>query len=405
MREAVPIAPVLRYSRRIGIAAAWVIVAGAFAVRLPGLAQPMGINQGVFSTAAWGLDFDLRLYRDLWDQKPPAIHLTYWLAFRLLGTTPSAVFWLDLAAAVVTGLLLGLLAYRLGGRRVGWATVVVWSVLSLPALRYQVGGFLERAVPETFIGMLVPAALLLAVAAARFRQGWWWQTGAGLLLGITLVFKPTAVVFWPLLVVWGANAPRLDACLRAAVYVSLGAAVAPLLTVVWLWREGVATDAWVAVIEYNRVYIAAAMGSKATTLIDVFAHDVWRRTKTDPLWMSGMLGAAWSVGTWWARSADPLSRLLPWWLGLSLLGAMGGGVRLYNAVLHRVFASPGPPVGVGAYASLAHPEARGLSRGLVRGAGWRCRRHAHRQPRSSLDGDVCRFGPRSGLHRVPGTLR
>ncbi len=240
------------------------------------------------------------------------------------------MFWLDLAAAVVTGLLLGLLAYRLGGRLVGWATVVVWSVLSLPALRYQAGGFLERAVPETFIGMMVPAALLFAVAAARLGQVWW-QFGAGLVLGITLVFKPTAVVFWPLLVVWGATAPKPDAWLRAALHISLGAAVAPLLTVVWLWQQGVARDAWIAVIDYNRVYIAAAMGSDATTLADAFAHDVWRRTKTDPLWMSGMLGAAWSVGTWWARSADPLSRLLPWWLGLSLLGAMGGGVRMYNA--------------------------------------------------------------------------
>src|SRR4051812_5920020 len=115
MREAGPVIPILHDSRRIGVVAALVIITAAFAIRLPGLAEPLGINQGVFSTAAWGLDQGLGLYRDLWDQKPPAIHLVYWLAFRLLGTAPPAVFWLDFAAAVLTGVLIGLVAYRLGG--------------------------------------------------------------------------------------------------------------------------------------------------------------------------------------------------------------------------------------------------------------------------------------------------
>jgi 4-amino-4-deoxy-L-arabinose transferase-like glycosyltransferase len=323
-------APVLGASRTIGVLAATMTVAAAFALQLPGLAQPLGINQGIFSVAAWGLDQGLSLYRDLWDQKPPAIHLTYWLGFRLLGPVPVTVFWLDFAATVMTGVLLARLGHRLGGRLVGWTSLVAWSVLSLPALRYQAGGFLERAVPETFIAMLVPAALLCALGAARTRSAQW-LTGAGLVLGIALVFKPTAAVYWLLLVVCGASAPRVDAWLRAALFVSLGTLVAPVLTSVWLWLGGSALDAWVAVVEYNRAYVAAAMGSGGTTLIDAFAHDVWRRTKTDPLWMSGMLGAAWSVITWGTRTADPLSRLLPWWLGLALVGAMGGGVRLYNA--------------------------------------------------------------------------
>jgi hypothetical protein len=142
-----------------------VIAAAAFASRLPGIAEPLGINQGIFSAAAWGLDQGLVLYRDLWDQKPPAIHLAYWLGFRLLGFVPESVFWVDLAAAAGTGLLLAWLVGRISSRSAGWTTLAVRSVASIPAIRYTAGGFLERAVPETFIGMLVPAALLCAVAA------------------------------------------------------------------------------------------------------------------------------------------------------------------------------------------------------------------------------------------------
>ncbi len=134
-----------------------------------------------------------------------------------------------------------------------------------------------------------------------------------------------------MIVVCAAAELRVNALVRAAGLISAGAIVAPFLTIIWLCLEGSAGDAWVAVIDYNRVYVSAGLGSSLVGFVDAFAHDVWRRTKTDPLWMSGMLSAAWCVQTWWTRSADSLSRLLPWWLGLSLIAAMGGGVRLYNA--------------------------------------------------------------------------
>jgi hypothetical protein len=331
MNERVRAVLPVRGGRAIGILAAAIIVAAAFALRLPGLAQPLGINQGIFSAAGWGLDRGLVLYRDLWDQKPPGIHLTYWLGFRLLGPTPATVFWLDFTATAVTGILLGLLGHRLGGRLVGWTCLVVWSVASLPAIRYRLGGFLERTVPETFIAMLVPAALLCARAATAQTRPLLWQTVAGFILGVAVVFKPTAAVIWPLLVVWGASAPRVEAWLRAATFVSLGALIAPALTAAWLWQQGGASDAWVAVVDYNRAYVSVGLGSDVATLINAFAHDVVRRAKTDPLWMGGLVGAAWAVATWATRTADPLSRLLPCWLGFALIGAMGGGVRLYNA--------------------------------------------------------------------------
>src|SRR5262249_53966928 len=50
------------------------------------------------------------LYSELWDHKPPAVHATYAVAEFLAGRGPAAVYWLGVAAAVLT--LIGV--YRAG---------------------------------------------------------------------------------------------------------------------------------------------------------------------------------------------------------------------------------------------------------------------------------------------------
>src|SRR5579872_7453729 len=78
----------------------------ALLVRVPAVAEPLGIDQGLFASAARAIARGDALYRDVWDQKPPAIYLTYLSAFTVFGWTPAAIGWLDvLAAAATTGLL------------------------------------------------------------------------------------------------------------------------------------------------------------------------------------------------------------------------------------------------------------------------------------------------------------
>ena len=66
-------------------------VVAAFLVRLPSIVQPLGIDQGIFVTCAWGLRRGLAMYRDVWDQKPPGIHLIYATGFSVFGERASAV--------------------------------------------------------------------------------------------------------------------------------------------------------------------------------------------------------------------------------------------------------------------------------------------------------------------------
>jgi len=70
----------------------FVVFLGAFALsRLVALPQPLGVDEGIFATAGWGLTRGLMLYRDVWDQKPPGIHLTYAAGFALFGASDRTV--------------------------------------------------------------------------------------------------------------------------------------------------------------------------------------------------------------------------------------------------------------------------------------------------------------------------
>ena len=120
-------------------------------LRLPAIVQPLGIDQGIFSAAAWGMSQGGALYRDLWDQKPPGIHLLYRVAFTLIGTHERTVFWMDYGAFVATVALLVVVGRRLVNATWGWGAAAVYALLGLPPVRFGHGGFLERAVPETFI--------------------------------------------------------------------------------------------------------------------------------------------------------------------------------------------------------------------------------------------------------------
>jgi len=53
------------------------------------------------------------LYRDVWDQKPPGVHLTYAAGFALFGASDRSVLVLDVIAATVACAFLFGIARRL----------------------------------------------------------------------------------------------------------------------------------------------------------------------------------------------------------------------------------------------------------------------------------------------------
>ncbi len=328
-------------------------------LRLPAVEQPLGIDQGIFSAAAWGMSEGGTLYRDLWDQKPPGIHLLYRVALAMLGPRETIAFWLDYAAFLATIALLVIVGARLVSTAWGWGAAAIYALLGLPPVRFGHGGFLERAVPETFIPVfaLAAAALLLGPVSTRPRLR---AVLAGVCIGCAALLKPTALVYWPMLLIvnavleWKVRAnadatsptPRRSAWAKRGAEASwslLGVSLPLLLCLAWLWHLHALEDARVAIVEYNRAYLA--VGYSPVAFANRFVHEVWRLTKTDPLWLLGVSGlvmalaiavrastrgASAGVGLGMRAGRDAPIVLGAAWLTAALIAAAANGARFYS---------------------------------------------------------------------------
>jgi hypothetical protein len=185
-------------ARRLPGAGTLLVVLAVLVPRLPTLAEPLGMDQALFAVIGEGLLRGERLYVDLWDHKPPAIYALYAGVIAVAGAAPWAIALAALGAAVATALLLRALVTARSGARAGLLAGTLYGLLANPIL---LGGFYATAQAEGFMEPLVAAALLLG-ARREWAGGAAARLGAGLALGTAALFKPTALVFAPL-VVWG----------------------------------------------------------------------------------------------------------------------------------------------------------------------------------------------------------
>lgn len=310
------------------MALAAVVIAG-FVVRLPAGAEPLGIDQGLFASAARALSRGDVLYRDVWDQKPPAIFLTYLGAFTVFGWTAAAIAWLDLVASALTAWLVGAIGSRLGGTTMGLVAAAIYASLTAPGWLYRNGGFLERSVAETFIALAVAVAAWRVVAGSsplRTRD----YVVLGVTCGLAIAYKPNAAVYVPAILLWIALYRERGAPLvRGAAWCALGCAVFPLLTFLWLWQQGVLADARVALFDFNRFYVAHSLGERP--LFAGFYDAIGFRIKFDPLWGAGAVGAlaaAWTFAR--SRRVDPLPALAIAWGAAAALVILVNGAWLFN---------------------------------------------------------------------------
>jgi hypothetical protein len=314
----------------------------ALAVRILSIAEPLGIDQSLWASAVRGMSRDQLLYRDVWEQRPPGIYFTYLAAFKLLGWTPAAVVWLDVLASAATTVLLFAIVRRLSGPLNGALTAALYATLTMPAWLYRHDGFLERSVCETFIVVAVGLAAWFAVSF-RDRPSTVLAAGLGLCAGAAVVFKPNAGLYFPALLLWVAlyrRGPRpADRFwparpLAAAV---VAAMIPSALTMLWLWRFDLLHEARVAVIDFNRFYVAQGFTLHGFA-ID-FSKAVWLRMKTDPLWLAGGVGAVmvlWDLAS--KRSIAALPGLAVLWGGAAALVIIVNGARLFNTYFIQAFA-------------------------------------------------------------------
>ncbi len=177
--------------------AAWILLTVLVMVRLPSLVQPAGADQDLYAYVGQAISRGGLPYVDAWDQKPPAIHYTYALLYRL-WPHPSVVAAADLLAAIATAFLLMRLERRMTGGP-GVMAAIVFLALGNPVFS-RLGGMWLRAQCETFIALAMAGAMVILHAATHTAapnrgRTWALRLAAGLLIGVAAAFKYNAAVY------------------------------------------------------------------------------------------------------------------------------------------------------------------------------------------------------------------
>jgi len=265
MGESPAVAQESRKTRRSRL---WLVAALLFVLfwALPNLSQPISRDQAMYCVIGDGLLQGQRLYRDLWDNRPPATAYV----FAAIGKAFGPVMWSIGLVDILWLLGVSYFAFRFAARYLGTAVAVL--AVGVNAIWHCRAGYVHAAVPSTFVILFVLAGFFLAE-----REGPWPRLrdlAAGLLLGAAFWATYNALLLFPLLVlVPYLDTTRLDheprrvrlaiswsAWLPRAAFVVAGFAAAVAVVTVYLWLTG----SWAAFWEINFAVMPryAALGFK-----------------------------------------------------------------------------------------------------------------------------------------------
>jgi hypothetical protein len=256
-------------------------------VRLPSLVQPMGADQGLYAYVGERILHGDLAYRDAWDQKPPGIHYVY-AALRAVSSHDAAVPAADLLAAALVAICLWRIGTWLAGPAAGCASGVLYLALSDPSFaRY--GGVRVRGQCETFIALLVSAALVMIVSDRRRAHAAVHVVAAGVLIGAALALKYNAGVH--AVVILAALALVRGLTARDAGRFVLGAALVPLALGLVFALGGALRDLYDATITYNVRYSGETYASRLDMIRYALTFPV-QHARVDALWFVGGIGSA-----------------------------------------------------------------------------------------------------------------
>lgn len=246
------------------------------------------------------------LYADMWDHKPPALHLTHAAAIRLVGYGPRAIFLLNITAGIVT--LLGVYAAgtALGSIGAGLWAAAFWTIISGDI-------WMEGNQPNTeaFVNTCLVWAFALLVRADA-RSGVARYLAIGALFALSSLYKQVVIAPAAFLALAHVLAPPegrdrgralADVAVIGAVGVAAWAAVLAYFAAV-----GRFTPFFEAVFTYNHAYTQGPPATRRTfNMLRIFSPFLEGAL---PLAALAFIGAV--LGTVRSRSR-------PWLLFLALV--------------------------------------------------------------------------------------
>ena len=156
---------------------------------IPNLSYPIGRDQATYCLIGRGLLEGARLYRDLWDNKPPGVFYLYAAIVKIFGPVMWSIGLLD----ILWLLAISACIFRFTERSLGTATAFL-AVLANAALHIR-ASYWDAGQPETFLMLFVFGGyFLLCSRRMKLRE-----LLAGLLFAAAFWIKYNAVTFLPFL--------------------------------------------------------------------------------------------------------------------------------------------------------------------------------------------------------------
>ncbi|MCC6485209.1 MAG: glycosyltransferase family 39 protein [Armatimonadetes bacterium] len=209
----------------------------------------------IYAGVVRGMEHGLMPYRGVFDQKLPALYLTFYALIRLFGDSPVPIQLFYLFCTFGLSLCVFCLARRIGAGS-GVSAIAVLLMLSWPIRLTRGAGYLSSLqVWFNNTGLLLAFAqslcLLLAVSARKPR--WWFLIG--LLAGWAVWIKPQEALFLLLLVLWLWRSPQHSSCrLPALGFLATGFAAVSAGVLAWLAGHRL-FSALAEVMRYNAHYV------------------------------------------------------------------------------------------------------------------------------------------------------
>lgn len=252
-----------------GIALEWLAAA---AILAPGWLLPLARDQGHFAYCGQVVLAGGMPYVDVFDQKGPATHCTFALIVGLFGSNPAAVR----GAFFVALLLCTRVAAALGERLAGFGARLPCALLLALAVFQADGGTAWNTAQVEDIQLLLELSAVWLLAA-QGRYNLLRTMLAGLLLGASAAYKPTALVTGLVLALGAIGVPRgaerggyasapPRRVARLAAYIG-GWVIVPALLAVWLAWGGAVDDCWEILVRFNLAYAELREGPAAGLLM------------------------------------------------------------------------------------------------------------------------------------------
>ena len=244
-----------RLKRILPIAALAGLCALIFGLRAHTYEEPLERDLTTYAVIAHEMLNGKNLYSDLWDHKPPAIHVTYAAAEWIAGYGRDSIFLMNVAAAMAT-LVACYFAGSCGGRGpvAGLIAATLWTLASGDLA-------IEGNQPNTevFLNVLLTTAFVIFARAERNRIGFGGAILVGLLFAVASLYKQIVILQAAFLSVayfiCVERQFRKKALAEIAVVGTIGATAWTLLFV-YFFVQGRGNAFVEAVFTYNRWYSA-----------------------------------------------------------------------------------------------------------------------------------------------------